>query len=407
MYDGTPLAAPSAVARLRIVIVTSEVGEGHAAAARALASDLRAAHDDTDVVVCDALAGLGPLLRLILLDAYRWQLRFAPWLFGLLYAIFSRIPALRQGGAGGLAALGSRSLLRLVISHRPDVVVSTYPAATSVLGGLRRRGEIDVPVLATITDLGGVAFWADRGIDLHLVMHERCLNEVERVAGPGRAQAVQPLVAPSFRRPLSRDHARQLLGLPLAGAVIGVSGGGWGVGDLEGAVATALSIGEAHVVCVSGRNDAARRRLARRFGGERRARILGFTEQMRELLGAADALVHTTGGVTCLEAWVAACPAIAYGAPPGHGPLCARALAAAGLVEHARTRPELRRALGRALAGVVRVAAAPTARPTAASIVRAVAGDSRRAREHASRGSRTVLVRRAVGETVVESAGAP
>jgi processive 1,2-diacylglycerol beta-glucosyltransferase len=406
-HDGTRGVAPSAGARLRVVIVTAEVGEGHAAAARALAADLLAARDYTDVAVCDALAGLGPLLRLILLDAYRWQLRFAPWLFGLLYAIFSRVPALRQGGAGGLAALGSRSLLRLVMSHRPDVVVSTYPAATSVLGRLRRRGEIDVPVLATITDLGGVAFWADRGIDLHLVMHEHCLDEVERVAGPGRAQAVEPLVAAAFRQPLSCDHARQLLGLPLAGAVIVVSGGGWGVGDLEGAVETALSIGDAHVVCVSGRNDARRRRLERRFSGERRPRILGFTEQMRELLAAADALVHTTGGVTCLEAWVAGCPTIAYGAPPGHAPLCARAFAAAGLVERARTRAELGLALGRALAGVARVAAVPTAHPTAASIVRAVAGDSRRVRERASRGSRTALVRRAIGETMLESAGAP
>lgn len=405
---GSRSPARIAEKRLRVVVVTAAVGEGHTAAARALANDLLATNDDTDVVVCDALAGLGPLLRLILLDAYRWQLRFAPWLFGVLYAIVNRFALLRRGGAVGLAALGSRSLLQLVLSHRPDVVVSTYPAATSVLGRLRRRGEIRVPVLATITDLGGVAFWADGGIDLHLVMHESCLEEVERIAGPGRAQAVQPLVAAPFRHPLSRAHARHLLELPPTGAVVVVSGGGWGAGDLKGAIAAALSLGEADVVCVTGRNGAARKQLQRRFDGEPRVRMVGFTERMRELLAAADVLVHTTGGVTCLEAWVAGCPAIAYGAPPGHAPRVARALAAAGIVEYARTRHELTPALARALAGIDPASAAPTASATAASIVLAAAASNRRAKRDGAAGVRTraAVVPRALGEAALESAGA-
>ena len=397
--------ARSAERRLRVVIVTAPVGEGHAAAARALASDLRSAHDGTEVVICDALAGLGPLLRLILLDAYRWQLRFAPWLFGGLYALASRFSSLRRGGALGLAGLGSRSLLRLVLSHHPDVVVSTYPAATSVRGRLRRRGEIRVPVLATITDLGGVAFWADGGIDLHLVMHESCLDEVERVAGPGRAQTVQPLVAARFRQPFSRALARQLLELPSTGAVVVVSGGGWGAGDLKAAITAALSVGDAHVVCVTGRNDAAGRRLRRRFESEPRLRILGFTEHIRELLAAADALVHTTGGVTCLEAWVVGCPTIAYGAPPGHAPGLARSLAAAGLAVHARTRGELTQALARAVAVVDQVVASPTACPTAASIVLAAATNSRRVKPDvaAEAPTRAAVVTGAIGAVALES----
>jgi UDP-N-acetylglucosamine:LPS N-acetylglucosamine transferase len=260
-------------------------------------------------------------------------------------------------------------------------------------------------VLATITDLGGVSFWADRGIDLHLVMHESCLEGVDRVAGRGRAQAVQPLVAAPFRQPLARAQARRLLELPPTGAVVVVSGGGWGAGDLKGAVAAALCLGEAQVVCVTGRNDAARKRLQRRFEGEPRVRMLGFTERMRELLAAADVLVHTTGGVTCLEAWVAGCPAIAYGAPPGHAPRVARALAAAGLVDHARTHRELTQALSRALAGSDLRMAPPTAPATAASIVLAVAASSRRAnRDAGGERTRAAAVPGALAEAALESA---
>src|SRR5207245_6810242 len=97
--------------KLRIVVLTAEVGEGHAAAARALAAELVGERADIEVVVCDALVGLGSLLRYVLLDAYRWQLRFAPWIFGLLYRLFACLPLFRSLGRAGLALFGARPLL--------------------------------------------------------------------------------------------------------------------------------------------------------------------------------------------------------------------------------------------------------------------------------------------------------
>ena len=57
-------------------------------------------------------------------------------------------------------------------------------------------------------------------------------------------------------------------------------------------------------------------RLETAFAGEPRVRVLGFTDSMSDLLAAADVLVHSTGGVTCLEALARDCPVVAYGAPP-------------------------------------------------------------------------------------------
>jgi hypothetical protein len=51
--------------------------KGHAAAARALAADLVGERADVEVLICDALVGLGRVLPFALLDAYRWQLCFA------------------------------------------------------------------------------------------------------------------------------------------------------------------------------------------------------------------------------------------------------------------------------------------------------------------------------------------
>ena len=97
-----------------------------------------------------------------------------------------------------------------------------------------------------------------------------------------------------------------------------VSGGGWGVGDVEGAVRAIADIpGVSAIVCLAGRNQQLRERLETDFASERRVRVYGFTERMPEILAAADTLVHSTGGVTCLEAKATGTPVVSYGLPVG------------------------------------------------------------------------------------------
>ncbi len=71
-------------------------------------------------------------------------------------------------------------------------------------------------------------------------------------------------------------------------------------------------------------------------------RVYGFTDKMPEILAAADVLVHSTGGVTCLEARAAGTPVISYGLPVGHARLNTRAMAALDLLRLANDRDELR-----------------------------------------------------------------
>lgn len=330
----------------RIAVLTADVGEGHLAAARALAEELEETAPDVDVVIVDALDALGPILRFVLLDAYRIQLRRAPWVFHALFWSFHHVRLLRNLGRFSLAALGSRRMRRKLAALSPDVVVSTYPAATSVLGSLRRRNGVKVPAVATITDFGGVPFWSHPGIDMHLVMHRSVVPLVEREAGRGSAHAVAPLVRKAFHDAAgNRIEARREFALPQGERVVVVSGGGWGVGDIPDAVAQAATLPNTTVIVLTGRNGALAKSLESTHAGNDRVRVLGFTDTVPQLLAAADVLVHTTGGVTCLEALTVGCPIIAYGPPPGHAPALARAMAKLEIALFARTGSQLRHAL--------------------------------------------------------------
>jgi hypothetical protein len=215
-----------------------------------------------------------------------------------------------------------------------------------VLAHLRRRGDLQCPTAATITDLTGLFFWAQPGIDVHLVCYRESMALVERIAGAGSVRLVAPLISGEFLQARSREQARRALALPEHGRVVVVSGGGWGVGDIDGAVRELRDVAQiSAVVCLAGRTDAVRARLTAAFAADARVHVYGFTERMPELLAAADALVHSTGGVTCLEAMATGTPVVSYGLPVGHARLNTCAMAKLGLLRVADDAGELRRAV--------------------------------------------------------------
>jgi processive 1,2-diacylglycerol beta-glucosyltransferase len=293
--------------------------------------------------VIDGLAAMGPFLQPVVEDGYRVQLRFFPWTYTAIYWLLESVAPVRVLARKLLCLLGSRPLAKHIAAHEPDVIVSTYPAVTVVLARLRRTRVVHCPTVATITDLTGLFFWAQPGIDTHLVMYGESLHPVERIAGQGSARLVRPLISSEFLDERSQIASRRALGLPEVGRMVVVSGGGWGVGDVEGAVREIERIPDVSaIVCLAGRNEQLRDRLAEDFAEEQRVHVYGFTERMPEILAAADTLVHSTGGVTCLEAKATGTPVVSYGLPVGHARLNTRAMADLGLLRLANDTRELR-----------------------------------------------------------------
>jgi processive 1,2-diacylglycerol beta-glucosyltransferase len=336
----------------RVLILSADVGEGHAAAARALAAQLKSAPAPTEVTVIDGLAAMGRVLKPVVEDGYRVQLRFMPWTYTIVYGLLNHVPPVRALATRLLCLLGSRPLARTIAEHDPDVVVSTYPAVTVVLARLRRTGEVVCPTVATITDLTGLFFWAQPGIDMHMVMYGESLSPVERIAGRDSVRLVEPLISDEFLQARCPLQARRALGLAEEGRVVVVSGGGWGVGDVEGAVREFIGVPEASsIVVLAGRNEPLAAKLRSSFAREPRVHVYEFTDKMPELLAAADVLVHSTGGVTCLEAMAAGTPVVSYGLPVGHARVNTRAMAALDLVRLANDTTELREHVRASFAG--------------------------------------------------------
>ena len=338
-------------ALLRVLILTASVGEGHDRPAQTLTDQLRQEEPGVDVVIADGLSAMGRAVVAVSESAPRVFFYRFDWLWDLGFWVFARFAPTRQLTQTLLTRLGAGGVLRLIRTYRPDVVVSTYPSTTEVLGRLRLSGRLDVPVCAAVTDLSALWYWATPGADVHLVTHPESVEEVRAIAGASaRVYCVTGLTDRAFLERRSELEARRALGLPAGGAIVLVSGGGWGVGRLDTAVEAALGFPKvSSVVCLCGRNETLRERLRQRFGAEPRVRIEGFTERMADWLAAGDVLVHSTAGLTIFEALIRGCPPISFGWGRGHIRMNNAAFRRFGLAAVAQTRHELALALADAL----------------------------------------------------------
>ncbi len=121
-------------------------------------------------------------------------------------------------------------------------------------------------------------------------------------------------MAPAFAERRDAPALRRKHGVAGDRPLVLVLGGGFGVGPVESLVEGLLSgVRGAELVVVAGRNEALRRRLAKRAAlAPLPTRVLGFTGEMHEWMALAALAVTKPGGLTTSEA-------LASGLPLGGG----------------------------------------------------------------------------------------
>jgi len=318
------------------------MGGGHDGAGRELLRRLRdRGHHAQMVDFLDAFPlHIGWLVR----AGYWLELRYAPWSYEATYRLWYLLPFVFQPLGALINLLTRRKVLRWVRQTDADVVVSTYPMASLVLGAARQKGRLRIPVATFITDFAVHPLWTHPGVDLHLCVHPQAAEAA--AARSGRvATAPGPMVPDRFHVDLpDRATARESLGFADDERLVLVVAGAWGIGDVTKTFDTLLGSGRYTPLAVCGNNEQLRKRLQTRNAGH----VLGWTDEMPALMAAADALVQNAGGLTCMEAFAAGLPVVSFEPIAGHGKDNAEHMSEAGVAAYAAGEDELFPALDRA-----------------------------------------------------------
>jgi len=327
----------------KYLILAASMGDGHLRVAEQLRHRLIARGDSADVVdVMRVLPfGLGAALR----GGYAAMLRHAPWLYDAIYRGFFVPTGGRALRPDPLLAAGSPAVRRLILDRAPDAVVSTFHLCAQLTGRLSARGEIATPSTVVVTDFVAHHMWLHPGNDAFVCVHPAVAAEAARVTGRpafAAAPAIDEAFTSSDVGEPARSRTRRGLGLPLLPVVL-ISAGAWGVGPIVETVEAVASRSHLTVV-LCGRNQRLRHALETRQSLEN-LRVLGWRDDVPDLMRASDVLVDNAAGQTAMEALATGLPVVTFAPLPGHGRDGARRMESLGLSTFAADRAQLRQAI--------------------------------------------------------------
>jgi len=334
---------------MRVLILTASYGSGHNEAARSLAAGLVAR--GAAVTVVDHFRELvHPVFERVTRRLYMALLRRAPVVWGAAYAIGDWLPS-DSPLAFGATRLGASRLAELLDALAPDAVVSVHATPAAAMSALAAEGRRLPPHTTVVTDFVAHSQWIARGLDRYCVAADEVGHEfVARGIPRERVVVTGVPLRPAFEVAADPVAARSALRLRADVPVVLVMAGSYGtVGRLPDVVRMLGRLpGPVQGVVVAGRDAALAARLQHLAAGPA-TRVLGYVDDVRTLMAAADLLVTKAGGMTLAEAMAAELPMLIYGSLPGQERRNERFASRAGVALAARSRRELGRLLERAL----------------------------------------------------------
>lgn len=203
----------------------------------------------------------------------------------------------------------------------PDVVISVHPLLNEITWKALRRGGLRAPLVTVVTDLVDLhRGWLFPRADLIVVPTDDALAACRRRRVPHeRVRLLGLPVDLRFRPPApgERPALRRLFGLQEDRFTILVSGGGERTGRLLQQIrGLAWPEREWQVIAVCGRNERLRSRLGR-VHFQTPTLVLGFVDNMPDLMRAADVVVGKAGPGVIGEALATGVPIVLTAYLPG------------------------------------------------------------------------------------------
>ncbi|HEV2232480.1 MAG TPA: glycosyltransferase [Terriglobia bacterium] len=303
----------------RIAILTLSVGSGHVQAAKVIERALDDGAEPVEVRTFDAIDLAHRWFLWLYVQPYWWMLRHAPGIWRRLFEHRQR-KLHKSTAPHWMFRRGCVEVLRQLKAFSPHLIIATEIGAAEIAALGKREGWFNAPLLAVQTDLETEPPWVQREIDIYCVATEHArIQFIEWGISPNRILVCGIPIDPAFALPFDRPELLRALGLDLNRPVVLVMGGGMGPAPLDEIVQSLEKCRlPLQVLVVAGQDLAMRARLEALHGKIALSLFtFGWSDNVPELMAAADLLITKPGGVTTAEALAAGLPMILTHPIPG------------------------------------------------------------------------------------------
>ena len=312
---------PAKNKKLKILILSAPIGSGHRMAAAALEEALLGL-ENVEVVQGNVFDFFPSVIGKAFLKFYETVLAVCPWLYALSYRWSNQ-----GGGSLWMRNQLNGILLRLgktfIEEVKPDAVFSTHATPTGILSLYKQKYDSSLWLGVVVTDFTVHRWLVCPGVDAYFLADEKLFGQIDSAAGRSETQPalygwgipVRGRFTEKQEPATIRREVRDRFGWSAGAFVCLLAGGGGGMLPMEEIVKSLQNekFKDIYVVAVTGHNDGLCKKLEALQKGfsktesdesTSRLAVLGFTDEMPQLMQAADVVITKAGGVSlaeCLE----------------------------------------------------------------------------------------------------------
>lgn len=311
----------------RIVILSASVGSGHVRAAEAIQAALEQLLPNATIAHVDVLGLTNRAFGALYGKGYFRAVQRVPNAVRMMYDLLDHPAGPRRGGRRGAAMrlalerLNFARVTRFLSRQRWDLAINTHFLPPELIAWMRRSGRIDLPQVTVVTDFDVHGMWINQPCERYFVACEEARARIiASGADAGRVGVSGIPISPVFALHHDARQCRRKHGLALDRPVILQLVGGFGIGSIQRTYRSICEVSvSAQIVVVTGKNTQAREQLeaAAAAGCRHRCKVIGYTNEMHELMAAADVVVSKPGGLTASEALAKSCPMVIVEPIPG------------------------------------------------------------------------------------------
>ena len=328
----------------KYLILSATFGEGHKQVANAISEAVEYLLADAEPITIDIMEWIHPYLYPISHYIYKRGIKKFPQVYSFLYKK-TRVKNSFSVTLNSVFLSGMQTMLKIIREIKPKVVVSTYPFAAGIISKLKEQGLIDIPAVTIITDYTDHSYWIYPYTDQYVVgspqVRDRLIalgveeDKIKHTGIPVRKRFLEVLPKGLL---LEKYRINPNIFTIL---IMGGGDGFFGKGLSAFRALESISI-PTQIFIVCGKNKKLKKQLEWEFNDSKHdVRILGYCENVHELMAISDLMISKPGGVTTSEAMVMDLPLLIYHSLPGQEEDNAEYLYRSGIAFVAKSEKEL------------------------------------------------------------------
>ena len=303
----------------KVLLLSVSTGEGHNSAARAIAEVLRQKNVEYEIV--DSVEFKGKNAYGFIVGGYNWIIRNTPILFGLAYVLGAAYDNMRlPSPIKSYHQSYAQQIYRYIKEKNFDCVICTHLFSMHTATAIKEKYMPDLPCYGVITDYTAIPFYRGSKLDAYFVPNTLTRDMLVKKGIPYQKIILSGIpVNPKFLTDLSKEQAREKLGIPLNKKVVVMSAGGAGCGKIK-QLCKRLSVkadDSLRIFVFVGKNVRLKEKIEKAFGADERIKAISFTPEINMYIKSADVAMTKPGGLSSTEFAICETPLILLKAIPG------------------------------------------------------------------------------------------